>query len=306
MSILLNPYGQSDEWADAFARELPDEMIHVWPDCPDPADVEMLIAWRMRRDDLATFVNLRAILSMGAGAEQWQKEGSPEVPIVRLHDPTMSDDMAAYAVHWVLRLQRCFDVTDAQQRRGIWQEVHYPPASQYPVGVLGFGRIGRRVAEAFIALGHPVNAWSRSGGSGEGIAHYAGAGELEAFLGASDAVVNVLPSTPDTMGLMHAETFGWMRDGSVFVNMGRGSLVVEDDLIAALDGGRPRAAVLDVTEVEPTPPDSPLWTHPGVTLTPHIAGVTRIDTSAAIIAANVRRIRAGEQPFPVVDRSLGY
>ena len=101
MAILINPYARSEMWKELFAELLPDETLWFWPDCPEPSQVEMLIAWRMRRSDLATFTKLSHILSMGAGTEQWQKDGSPNATIVRLSDPNMSDEMAMYALHWV-------------------------------------------------------------------------------------------------------------------------------------------------------------------------------------------------------------
>jgi len=306
MSIVLNPYSRPEEWMSEFARLLPEETVHLWPDVGDPADVEFVIAWIMPRAALRDLPNLQAVLSLGAGAEQWQKDGMPDVPVVRLVDPAMSDEMATYALAWVLRLQRRFEVCEAQQRDGVWGDVDYTQAWKYHVGILGYGNIGARVGQAFLDLGYPVNGWSRSGGDDPNVTHYTGADELDAFLANSDAVVNVLPSTAATTDLLDAMRFEQMREGSILVNMGRGTVLVDDDLIDALDNGPLATAVLDVTDPEPTPPESAFWAHPKVILTPHVAGSTQVRSASELVAANIMRIRAGEQPFPLLDRSRGY
>jgi glyoxylate/hydroxypyruvate reductase A len=306
MSIVLNPYARPDEWMVELSRLLPDDDIVAWPDVGDPEAVEYVVAWRMPRSDLQTYTHLQAILSLGAGAEQWQKDGIPEVPVVRLADPAMSDEMATYALHWVIRMQRNFDASTAHRPARIWEQPEYVQAWNHRVGILGFGTIGARVAQAFIDLGYPVNGWSRSGGDTDGVTHYAGVEELDDFLANSDSVVNVLPSTAATTGLLDADRLARFAPDSVFVNMGRGTVVDEAALVQALDDGPLRAAVLDVTDPEPPVDDSPLWIHPAVTLTPHVAGSTQVRSASALIADNIARIRAGEEPFPLLDRSRGY
>jgi glyoxylate/hydroxypyruvate reductase A len=306
MSIVLNPYSRPDEWMAEFGRLLPDETVRLWPDVGDPEQVELVIAWIMPRSALQSYPNLKAVLSLGAGAEQWQKEGMPDVPVVRLVDPAMSDEMATYALAWVIRLQRGFDVCEEQQAIGVWADVDYTQAWKTRIGILGYGNIGARVGEAFLDLGYQVNAWSRSGGGDSKATHYVGLDELDAFLSSSDAVVNVLPSTEETTDLLDGSRFSQMPEGSIVVNMGRGTVLVDDDLIKALDDGPLAAAVLDVTRIEPTPEDSPFWSHPQVILTPHVAGSTQVRSASELVAANIQRIRSGESPFPLLDRRRGY
>jgi glyoxylate/hydroxypyruvate reductase A len=307
VSIVVNPFSQPEEWMRELETLLPDEVLHLWPDCPDREVVELVVAWRMKRDDLASFPRLEAILSLGAGAEQWQRQGIPDVPIVRLADPSMSDEMAAYALHWIIRLQRHFDVMTEQQKAGSWEVIDYAPAQNFRVGILGYGVIGSRISRAFSDLGYPVNVWSRSGTTDATVTSYAGDDELEAFLGSSSAVINVLPSTTATQGLLNRARFAQFADDAVFVNIGRGNVLDgEDDLIDAIDNGPLRAVVLDVTSPEPPEDDSPLYRHPAVHLTPHVAGSTQVRSSARLIADNVARIRAGVAPVPLVDRSRGY
>lgn len=306
VAILVNPYAHPDMWRELFAELLPDETLWYWPECPDPSEVEMLIAWRMRRSDLAAFSNLTHILSMGAGTEQWQKDGSPQATIVRLSDPNMADEMAAYALHWVTHFQRGFDVVFGPEGLDRWGARDIPTPPEYPVGILGFGSIGSRVGRVFQELGYPVNAWSRRGTSAHGVTSYVGIEELADFITASRAVVNVLPDTESTRGLLDANRFAQFG-GATFMNIGRGTVVAsEADLVSAVERGDVGAAVLDVTSPEPPDAGSPLFGHERIVITPHIAGTTQPRSAAALIAANVKRIRSGDAPFPIVDAESGY
>lgn len=289
-----------------LGKQLPDDDLRLWPDVGDPTDVEFLVAWLMSRKDLAAMSNLKAILSMGAGTEQWQKPGN-DLPVVRLADPEMANDMAGYCVAWVLRHQRRFAEVEQQQSAGIWKVPDSPQTYQYRIGILGYGEIGSRIGRAFAELGFPVNAWTRSGRDEAHVRHYAGTDELADFLSSSDAVINVLPSTEATTGLLDAARFAQCVPGALFVNVGRGTVVAdESQLIDAIDNGPLAAAVLDVTNPEPPVEGSPLYSHPNITLTPHISGMTQVQSAAKLIADNIRRIRRGEAAFPMLDRSRGY
>ena len=307
MTILLNSWGEHEAWFETLSGLLPDEQIEVWPECEDREAVEMLVAWRMKRADLATFTNLHTILSMGAGVDQWLREGSPNVRLVRLADPSMADEMATYAVHWVSHFQRGFDVRFDSEDLDSWGINTAPVAGAYRVGLLGFGEIGGRIGGEFAALGYQVRAWTRSGVDDPAVTSFAGLDELEAFLGDCDAVINLLPRTDATTGLLTSERFSQFRPGATLVNMGRGTVIAEEaELIAAVDDGRLGAVVLDVTSPEPPAPDAGILHHPKIRVTPHISGMTQVSTAAGLIASNIGRIRRGEEPFPVVDRSAGY
>jgi len=306
VAIVVNPGGRVEQWERELALQMPDEDLRVWPDVGDRSDVDYLVSWRMSRADLDTMPNLKAILCTGAGTEQWQKPGI-EVPVVRLADQEMANEMAAYALAWVIRHQRGFSEAEASQRRGEWEAPNYTQPYEYHVGVLGYGEIGSRVGRAFADLGYQVNAWTRSGRDESGINHFAGTDELDVFLGQSDAVINALPSTDATIGLLTADRLAKFRDGSTFVNIGRGTILADEaDLLRALDTGPLGAAVLDVTDPEPPVEGSPLYTHEAVTLTAHLSGATQIRSAAQLIAANVARLRAGEPAFPLLDRTRGY
>ena len=305
MAVLIHPWSRDEVWAEAFADALPEMEIYVWPDVPDVEAVEYACIGLHDAADFARYPNLKAILAMSAGIEQFRKV-DPAIPVVRLADEVMSNEMAAYALHWVAHFQKRFDLYLEHQRESRWEDVDYTPASEFRVGILGFGTIGRVVAETFRRLDYQVNAWSRNKKDANGVTTYAGADQLDTFLGASDAVVNILPNTPETRGLMNAARFRAMPPDSIYVTMGRGATTDADGLVEVLDAEHLRAAVLDVTRPEPLPADSPLWNHQRIRITPHVAGYTQVASATALIVANIRRIQAGETPFPLLDRSLGY
>jgi len=319
MTILLHPWLGEEGWLHALTAALPEETIRLcsdgeakaWASGQGPladvaADVEFVIAWRHPAPALAAYPNLQAILVTGAGVNQFVGPGFPAVPIIRLKDPTMAHEMAAYALHWIIRYQRGFDVTAAQQATRQWSPPRHGMASEFTIGVLGFGEIGSVIGRSAQALGYAVSAWSRTGGNDPTINHHAGLEELADFLAGADAIVNVLPSTDATRQILNADRFRQCRPDAILVNIGRGDTVSEPDLMAALDAGYLGRAVLDVTAVEPLPADSPLWSHPLVDITPHVAGMTQKRSAAEVIAANIRRLRAGQSPFPVFDPARGY
>jgi len=310
MAILLSPWKAGGAWAQALrasATKLGIELaLHVHPDPVDPVDVRYLIAWKHDAADVRRYPNLRAILSAGAGIEQFMTQDYPAVPVVRLADPAMSDEMAQYAVHWVTHFQRRFDVIAEQQADALWAQPQYVPAGEHPVGVLGYGTIGRRIGDALRGLGYPVHAWSRSGTDDANVTSHAGLDNLSSFLGACLSVVNVLPSSDSTRGVLNAQRFAQFRPGSVLINVGRGATVDEVALIDALDNGPVSQAVLDVTATEPLPAESPLWNHPAVHITPHMAGNTQMLSSALLMMENIARMERGEDPFPMLNRSRGY
>ena len=306
VSVMLNPTTERQEWLEILRRELPDERIQLWPDIDDPDSVEFAVFWLHDTTDLLRYPKLRTILSVSAGVEQFLRGDYPDVPIVRMSDPAMADEMAAYAVHWVVHFHRRMATYLELQTASEWRPIRTVDAHGFPVGILGYGMMGRRVGDALARLGYPLGAWTRSGGQNPGVTHFRGSDGLDQMLGVSAAVINILPLTPDTEGLMNAERFARFRRGALYMSMGRGGTTVEADLLAALDRGPLRTAVLDVTTAEPLPPGSPLWSHPRVRITPHASGFTRARTAAPLVAANVRRIRRGEQPFPLYDPQRGY
>ncbi len=316
MSIVVNPFSRPEQWMSALKALLPDERLHLWPDVGSASEVELVLAWSMPVDELTVFTNLQAIFSLGAGVDQWKVLSEhptlADVDVVRLIDPAMADEMAAYALHWVLHFQRSFDQMQELQRQHRFEQPPYTPAEDYPIGILGHGTIGSRIGRAFAGLGYPVNSWNRTPPASEVDAaegeprRFVGTDELTTFLGASKAIINVLPNTADTAGLLSSELLAAFQPGALFVNIGRGTVVNEYDLAVALRNGQPGQAVLDVTAPEPPLSSSPLFDHPKVVLTGHTAGATLIPSASRVIAANIKRLRRGEQAYPLLDRARGY
>ncbi|MDE0171071.1 MAG: glyoxylate/hydroxypyruvate reductase A [bacterium] len=306
VSVMLNPTSERDVWLEILVRELPDERIYLWPDVADPDSVEFAVFWHHDPADLLRYPKLRTILSVSAGVEQFLGGVYPEVPIVRLSDPAMAAEMAAYAVHWVVHFHRRMATYLELQSVSEWRPIRTVDAHGFPVGILGYGVMGRTVGEALTRLGYPLGAWTRSGGQDADVTHFRGSDGLDQMLSTSAAVINILPLTPYTEGLINADRFAQFRRGALYMSMGRGGTTVEADLLAALDRGPLGTAVLDVTAAEPLPTGSPLWNHPRVRITPHASGFTRARTAAPLVAANIRRVRRGEQPFPLYDPLRGY
>jgi glyoxylate/hydroxypyruvate reductase len=295
-------------WRGELTRLAPDLDFRSWPEIGDPGEIVYALVWRPPPALLASLPKLKLILSLGAGVDHIL--GDPQlpegVPIVRLVDPYLSDAMAEYVALQVLRLHRHDLDYQEQQRAGIWRELPQKNAGERPVGILGFGEIGQHAARKLAALGFPVSGWTRSERKIAGFATYAGASGLDQMLAATEILVCLLPATPQTEGILCARTFAALPRRAGLVNAGRGSHLVEEDLIPALDSGQLYAAALDVFCEEPLPPDHPFWRHPRILVTPHIAGTTNPATAAPIILDNIRRFEESQPLCNRVDPSQGY
>ncbi len=303
-------YSELDDaaaWAAALARAAPDLEVEASPTPRVPAAVRWALVYRPPAGALAALPNLDAILSLAAGVEPLLADPTlPAVPLCRMVDPGLTATIADYA-HWaVLRAHRGFDRVERAQAAGDWAFATPRLASAVTVAVLGLGELGTAVADRLVAHGYRVCGWSRGPKTRAGISTHHGAAGLAAAVGAADAVVALLPATPATRDLFDAAFFAALQPGATFVNLGRGELLVEADLLRALDEGRLAGAVLDVFRTEPLPADHPFWRHPRILVTPHIAGSTLPATGAPLVADNIRRAREGRPLRHVVDRARGY
>jgi glyoxylate/hydroxypyruvate reductase A len=273
---------------------------------PDPAAVDYIAyAPGGGLDDFAPFTRLRAVLSLWAGVERIVGNPTLRVPLARMVDPGLRAGMVEYVVGHVLRHHLGTDVHVLGQD-GVWRHDVVPPLAQARrVGLLGLGALGGACAEALAFLGFDAAGWSRRPRR-EAFPTFAGEDGLAALLGRSGILVALLPATPATDGLLDARRLAMLPLGAVVINPGRGQLIDEAALLAALDAGRLGHATLDVFREEPLPPGHPFWAHPRVTVTPHIASETRPVTAAGVIAENIRRAEAGEPLLHLVDRAAGY
>jgi glyoxylate/hydroxypyruvate reductase A len=300
-------------WRERFGAVCPDRAVALLPhDKVDPAAVHYAAVWKPLPGSLKAFPNLAAIFNLGAGVDALMADASlPDVPIVRVADEDLTGRMTEYVVMHVLIHHRHQRYVDACQRDRLWAPPLQRAAGAVRVGVMGLGVLGRDAADALRRLGFDVAGWSRTPKAIPGIATFAGEAELAAFLARTDILVCLLPLTPATKGILNRRTFSLLaRDGvlggPIVINAGRGELQVESELLAALDDDTLAAATLDVFVTEPLPVDSPFWSHPKVTLSPHNAADTDPDAISVYVAAQIARHERGEPLQNVVDRRLGY
>ncbi len=311
MTILLagqfDPCEQAD-WLAALRRALPDESVTCSPLPAERDQVEIAIVANPPPGALSGLPRLQLIQSLWAGVDGLLADSSVplDVPIARMVDPAMTAAMVETALWAVLALQRDFLQYGRQQREHRWQPHPQRRAAETSVGVLGLGTMGTAVAMRLAAQGLAVRGWSARPRRVPGVETLAGAAALGSVLGSASIVVDLLPATPATRGLFDAAHLAQLPRGAALVNLGRGSHVVEADLLAALASGQLRHAVLDVFACEPLPTDHPFWDHPAVSVLPHVAAQTDVVSAAAIAAANVHRLRAGLPVENLVDRTRGY
>lgn len=314
MSLLLAMTGwHVEDWRARFAALLPEMPIVTLGEPFDRRAVHYVASWKHPEGSLSGLPNLAAVFSLGAGVDHlFADTRLPEVPIARVVDPDLTTRMSEYIVlHCLmhLRQQRRYD---RQQIEKSWEDDRNQPAARaVRVGIMGLGELGQDAARKLKVMGFDVAGWSRSPKTIEGLATFAGAEGMTAFLTRTDILVSLLPLTPETRGTIDATLLaGLAQDGRLggpfLINAGRGGLQVEADILAALEAGTLKGATLDVFETEPLPADSPLWTHPAVTVTPHNAAMSEPEAIATLIATQIRRLEAGEPLEHVVDPARGY
>ncbi|MGT2515773.1 2-hydroxyacid dehydrogenase [Sphingomonas panni] len=294
-------------WKSMIADALPDLEMRLSPEIGDPADIRFLAAWTLPPGLIETLPNLEVLFSLGAGVDQLDLSQVPDhVTIVRLIEPNLADGMAEYVAMMVLALHRDLYAYADRQAERLWQPLPQMPARDRRVGVAGLGEMGRAALAALRPFGFPLSGWSRSPHDLPGVTCFHGPDGLRDFAAQTDILVNLLPLTPETRRILGAELFGRMPQGAAIVSAGRGGHLDAPALVAALDSGQLSRAILDVTPVEPLPTDDPLWTHPRIVVTPHVAAATDIDGSGKAVIANLRRHLAGEPMVGIVERDRGY
>ncbi|MBD0864763.1 MAG: glyoxylate/hydroxypyruvate reductase A [Rhodobacteraceae bacterium] len=296
-----------DEIAAAVRRFGPDLDIRTPDTLGVPTDIRMLAVSTLHPDVPKRLPRLALVQKLGAGVETIVNHPAlaPQVRVTRLRPDAPAREIAEFFLAYVLRSQRHMDHYDTAQHRAEWLPIEPREADKTVVGVLGLGHIGGRTARMFRDIGFQVEGWSRSPKEIEGVTCHHGPDTLAPMLGRCDYVAAILPSTAATRDMFDAALLARMNPTGVLLNAGRGDLIVEDDLIAALDAGCLAHAVLDVTRIEPLPASSPLWYHDKVTITPHVSG-WHLGDALKDVAENLRRLQANAPLLHQVDRAEGY
>ena len=297
-----------ERWLPQLRQALPAMRFEAWPDISDPASIDVALVAAPPQGVLGRLPKLRFIQSLWMGVDGLLADPTlPRgVPLARLVDPgmvaAMSETVLARVLDWHRHLYRY----RAQQAARAWTPLKQYMASDRSVGILGLGTLGADAAAKLVALGFRVCGWSRRQKDLPGVESYCGADGLETMLRTSEALVCLLPLTAQTRGLLDARRLDLLPAGACVINVGRGAQLVERDLLAALDSGHLAHAYLDVFETEPLPADHPFWTHPQISITPHIAALTEPRTALARVVANLERFARGERPEALVSTTAGY
>jgi glyoxylate/hydroxypyruvate reductase A len=310
MRILLQRAdGDHAPWVADFADLLPQAQVIPWRDGHKAAPCDYAVVWAPPPAMLEELALVKAIFNCGAGVDGLLKFGAtlPEtVAIVRLGDAGMAMQMAEYVTHAVLRYLRRFDEYQAQARCGQWQPLTPHRKEDFAVGVLGIGVLGSAVLNALAPFGFPLRGWSRTQKSMPGVACFSGEDGLDEFLRGTRVLVCMLPLTAQTSNLLERANLAKLQPSSYLINVARGAIVAEPDLLMLIKSGQIKGATLDALRHEPLPVQHPFWHEPAITLTPHISALTLKRTSVEQIVQKIRLLEAGQRILDVVDRSLGY
>ncbi len=308
MALVIHVGGAHESWwLEHLQLLLPEIECRLWHDAGDPADILYAVVWRPPAGGLKQFPNLRCIVSVGAGIDHVLAD--PElpraIPIIRTTGDELTQRMREYVCLQVLRQhRRVWELEEAERARR-WRQTVNPPAYERRVGVMGLGRLGGDAARALAGIGFDVAGWARREKRIAGVTCFA-AGALDDFLRRTEILVCLLPLTEATRGMLDARLFARLPEGACVINAARGEHLVEADLLAALDSGHLEAATLDVFHDEPLPPEHPFWSHPRVSVTPHVASMIDPVAGGAAIAANLRAFIGGEAVPDLVDLEQGY
>lgn len=306
--VLYRGDGVIEPWERELSAVMPGVETVTWKEGQQLAPCDYAVLWNPAPGLLAQLNEVKAIFLMGAGVDAVLKFGEalPRVPLVRLGDAGMGVQMAEYVAHAVLRYFRRFDEYEQQARHGAWNPLPQHPKETFSIGVMGLGRLGMPVVEAMRHFGFPVRGWSRSPKDIPGVPTYAGMEGLDDFLHGTRVLVCLLPLTADTTNLLDRHRLGRLAPGAYLINVSRGAILAEPDLMALIRSGHIAGATLDVFRHEPLPAPHPFWNEPRIALTPHISALTMRQDAVRQIADKVNALENGQPVADLVDRQLGY
>lgn len=308
IAVSLPAKDKTEWWCQMLKDLMPDWTIEPIDEVKDPAGVTYSVVWRPSTGCMKPFPNLKAIVSLGAGIDHVlaDKELPRGVPIIRTVGTDLTQRMREYVALHVLKHHRDLPTQQANQAGHKWDQIVVPPATGRRVGVMGLGNLGAVAAQTLAALGFQTVGWARSPREIAGVKTYAGAAEFADFLAGTEILVNLLPLTEQTRGILNADLFNRLPRGACLINAARGPHLVDSDLLAALDAGQISQATLDVFHVEPLPAEHPFWDHPKITVTPHIASMIDAPTGSRIVATNIRAFEKDGTVADIADAERGY
>ncbi len=309
--LVLDTLPHCQEWTNALRAHAPEMDIRPWPDVGNRDEITHAVVCFPEPGELAKLPNLKAMHSLWAGVDHAtrDKDLPLDVPLIRMVDHSLSQGMLDYVTGHVYRHHLQMPKFEALQRRAEWLQEVPPLVEERTVGIMGIGVLGGEIAEQLAALGFKVRGWARTQKNIDDVYCFAGMESLEEFLNGTEILVLLLPNTPETTDIMNEETLAMLPEGAAIINAGRGTLIDEDALIAALDAGQISAATLDVFKTEPLPKDHPFWAHEKISVTPHVAAETRLSTASKVIIDNIRHLDDGgsiDDVDGVFDPRAGY
>lgn len=305
--IYYNAVDPRDQ-GEQFKKLMPDARIRLWHE-GDTAPADYALVWKPPVQMLAGRHDLKAIFNLGAGVDAILKIADQipaQVPIIRLEDAGMGEEMADYVSHASLRYFRHFDQYQRLADQAMWQPKRPAHKVDFPIAVLGLGVLGQVIVQRLRQLNFPILGWSRSEKSLEGVSCFFGPQGLRDCLAKAKVAVCILPLTEATTGILNRSTLSLLPQGAYLINVGRGAQVVEEDLLALLQSGHLAGATLDVFQTEPLPRDHSFWQQPNVTITPHISAQTIPEQADAQVAEKLRRLEQGLPVTGVINRQSGY
>lgn len=292
-------------WIEGLSKSEHVGKIHVWPTEEDLSKVGALFVWKpLAEGVIEKLPKLKWISSLGAGVDHLMSDPQipKNIPITRIVDPNLTTDMANYVMMGVIMYQRSFRLLQQNQQNSHWERITY---NKLRVGVMGLGELGGHLAKQLYAAGFEVSGYSRTQKQIDGVDCY-DENHLDTFLSELDVLVNLLPITPKTVGILNYELLSKTPKGCYLINVARGNHLVDNDLLKLLDENHLSGAMLDVFHQEPLPSDHPFWAHEKVVVTPHVASVTSPESALNLLKGNIDRLVHETPLLHQVDLNRGY
>ena len=308
IAIFTRNAKHSTRWKGILQKELPNHRVEVYPEVEDTDAVQFLLCWKPEPGLIAKFPNLRVIQSLGAGVDHIFESHTidPSITVSKIADHQLTHDMWEHVLSIVLLDMKNIPLYQKQQEDKVWKPKRYKRFHEVTIGILGLGVIGSYTARQFASLGFRVCGWSRNEKQIEHVESFIGQEGLENICQRSDYLVNILPLTKATEGILSHDLFSKMKSSAFLINVGRGKHLIEDDLISCLNSDELRGASLDVFVEEPLPESHPFWTDSRILITPHIASLTYMDTVYPQIVENIKRMESNQPLLNMVSTENGY